>query len=94
MADMFRGARAFNQPLDNWYLELQGRKARMDRMFSGATSFNQDLCSWGTWIPDNAQSYMEIFQGTSCPDTSDPTVYVRGGERTAGPLCHDCHEGI
>ena len=40
---MFREARSFNQPLDNWNVS---NVRRMRRMFNHANSFNQPLNNW------------------------------------------------
>lgn len=95
MSDMFRDAREFNQPLDNWDLDPSVGDAQrgriMDRMFLGASSFNQDLCSWNAWL-HRAQSAKELFEGSSCPVTSDPVVGT--SPETWAPFCRVCDANI
>ena len=43
MREMFRGATAFNQPLDTWNIE---QVQDMNHMFFEATAFNQSLGTW------------------------------------------------
>ena len=43
MSEMFRDARAFNQPLDSWDVSSV---TKMDHMFYSANAFNQPLDSW------------------------------------------------
>ncbi|SYV96015.1 Mycoplasma protein of uncharacterised function, DUF285, partial [Mycoplasma putrefaciens] len=43
MIDMFKDAKNFNQPLDNF---KTSNLVDMGRMFSGASAFNQDISSW------------------------------------------------
>ena len=43
MESMFRGARSFNQPLNNWNVS---NVKNMINMFNGASSFNQPLNKW------------------------------------------------
>ena len=43
---MFKNAKAFNQPLNNWdvsNVQSSSLDNNMDQMFNGATVFNQDL---------------------------------------------------
>jgi hypothetical protein len=43
MSGLFRGAWAFNQPLDTWDVR---RVTSMNEMFHRAVAFNQPLCTW------------------------------------------------
>ena len=50
MRRMFKNAKAFNQPLNNWDVSNvrygNDSNSNMEQMFNGATVFNQDLSGW------------------------------------------------
>ena len=55
---------------------------QMGGMFNGVAAFNQDLCHFkDNSIPNFLMSsVVDMFQGTDCPDTSDP-------QSASGPWC-------
>jgi hypothetical protein len=60
----------------------------MDRMFFNAVPFSQNLCNWAFTLSPNA-SVVGMFNGTSCPDPSDPNLTAS----PVNPLCYsDCTE--
>jgi len=56
---VFWGARAFNQPLNNWNV---GNVTNMDFMFHNASAFNQDISGWDV---DQVSGYSGIFDGAT-----------------------------
>lgn len=59
MADVFRDAVSFNQPIGNWDTHNVGT---MNTMFYGATSFNQPIEDWDT---SSVTSMFGLFYGAS-----------------------------
>ena len=60
MAGMFKGAKKFNQPLDNW--DVSNVK-NMAYMFHKAASFNQSLNNWDV---SNVEDMQGMFCNTLC----------------------------
>jgi surface protein len=58
MAEMFRSAIAFNQPIGNWNTQ---NVTSFSKMFNGASAFNQPL----VWVTQNALNMSEMFYGAS-----------------------------
>ncbi len=59
MSMMFRGCRAFNQPLEKWDVS---KVTEMSEMFQGCSSFNQSLNNWNV---SNVTTMWAIFSGCS-----------------------------
>ena len=86
MNQMFRQAYNFNQPLDDWNV---ASVTDMGYMFRSATYFNQCLSTWADKTPPDVNVYL-MFQGSGCPDKSDPNPLVGpwcqgGGEQCESP---------
>jgi surface protein len=63
---MFRGAHAFNQPLEQWNV---GNVTNMDNMFCCARAFNQPLEQWNVSNVANMQS---MFSGSGMSSGNKP----------------------
>jgi surface protein len=62
MYEMFRGARIFNQPLENWDVSSV---TNMRGMFNDTQAFDQDLSSWGSQVDEFIGK--NYFSGGTCP---------------------------
>ena len=60
-------------------------------MFAYAESFDQDLCPWLDAF-GGAEVYNNIFIGTSCPSTEDPSPETDAGTGFFyfSPICYPC----
>mmetsp|Transcript_13615 Transcript_13615/g.26134 ORF Transcript_13615/g.26134 Transcript_13615/m.26134 type:complete len:373 (+) Transcript_13615:122-1240(+) len=58
-------------------------------MFLNATNFNSNLCAWDNIVPQSLAT-TDMFQGTSCPDTSSPNLSSGLSSR---PWCQICGAG-
>jgi Mycoplasma protein of unknown function, DUF285 len=77
---MFELALEFNSNIAGWnVVKLTG----LIQTFLLAASFNQDLCPWQLKLPEDA-TFGSAFDGTSCPELSDPVSV------SSGPYCHVC----
>jgi hypothetical protein len=83
---LFAGAASFNEPLEGWNIT---NVINFSGMFEGAVAFRQNLCPWGLQLsPLNSFriSFDSMFAGTSCANTSDPSLLVI----PPGPFCEPC----
>lgn len=80
---LVHGAASFNEDISDWDVSAA---TDFTAMLQGATSFNADLCAWASKISDPDASLINAFQGTACPDTSDPDL----SSSPAGPFCVPC----
>jgi surface protein len=81
-SSMFNEAISFNQDISGFDLSSA---TNLDRMMFMAESFSQDVCNWGSTL-DPFLAPFEVFQGTDCPNVSDPSL----DNTPPGPLCFQC----
>ena len=84
--DMFKGS-SFNQDISEWFPAVA---TDMGEMFEDATDFNQDLCAWSGFLVSRDVNVTMMFDGTACPDTSDPDTAAD----PVTPLCYVCNPGM
>ena len=72
-------ASSFNGDISNWNVSSV---TDMSYMFTFA-SFNQNLCNWGERIHFSNTVFVDMFLGSGCSNTKDPT----GPNR---PFCAGC----
>jgi hypothetical protein len=65
MTNMFRDAKAFNQPIAKWDVSKAIQADHLTAMFAGASKFNQKLC----WNNNHAGIPLEMFDRSGCPAT-------------------------
>lgn len=81
---MFKINQRFSQDLGSWQVV---NAEDFTEMFQGASSYNVSLCAWGPLLQSTPPNVADMFDETTCPETSDPIVNLGG---VSGPFCHVC----
>ena len=82
MDGIFIRATSFNQDLSSWDVS---RVETFEKAFAYNPSFQQNLCAWGAKLgPTKEVVVAKMFEGTGCPNTSDPIL------ADGGPFCFNC----
>ena len=90
VSEMFRGAKSFNQPLDNWDVS---NVTDMNRMFEDAVSFNQPLEKWDVSKVENmhnmfwsAESFNQPLDNWDVSNVTDMSFMFAGATSFNQPL--------